>query len=209
MSNRENVGGVGGGRKDRGTRALEEWCRRAVVGYKGVNIRNMTTSWRDGLAFCALIHHFRPDLIDFDSLSAEDILDNNALAFETAERHLGIPALLDAEDMLHCPVPDRLSVLTYVAQLYRAFAQPANTSPLSTVKSPQSVLSTPTTPNNRLTPLKPVSSSTPPISRDRLIGTTLLGKSTPVRPPPPRSHLHLDSLQISPRGLDQGPPPSK
>lgn len=47
----------------RGTKALELWCRRMVDGYEGVRIDNMTTSWRDGRAFCALIHTFKPELM--------------------------------------------------------------------------------------------------------------------------------------------------
>uniref|UniRef100_A0A8C7JG04 Actinin, alpha 2b n=1 Tax=Oncorhynchus kisutch TaxID=8019 RepID=A0A8C7JG04_ONCKI len=78
--------------------------------------------WKDGLAFCALIHRHRPDLIDYAKLNKDDPMGNLNLAFEIAEKHLDIPKMLDAEDIINTPKPDERAIMTYVSCFYHAFA---------------------------------------------------------------------------------------
>ncbi|XP_048046773.1 alpha-actinin-2b isoform X1 [Megalobrama amblycephala] len=97
------------------------WCQRKTAPYRNVNVQNFHVSWKDGLAFCALIHRHRPELIDFQNLK-DDPLGNLNLAFDIAEKHLDIPKMLDAEDILSTPKPDERAIMTYVSCFYHAFA---------------------------------------------------------------------------------------
>lgn len=97
------------------------WCQKKTKPYNNVKIDNFSTSWQDGLGFCALIHAHHPELIDYASLSKDNAKENLELAFRVAEEKLDIPSLLDADDMVSYK-PDDKSVMTYVAQYWRKFA---------------------------------------------------------------------------------------
>ncbi|XP_054594490.2 spectrin beta chain, non-erythrocytic 1 isoform X1 [Nothobranchius furzeri] len=102
--------------------ALLLWCQMKTAGYPNVNIHNFTTSWRDGMAFNALIHKHRPDLIDFDKLKKSNAHYNLQNAFNLAEHHLGLTKLLDPED-ISVDHPDEKSIITYVVTYYHYFSK--------------------------------------------------------------------------------------
>ncbi|KAJ2914700.1 hypothetical protein MD484_g5691, partial [Candolleomyces efflorescens] len=98
------------------------WCQRKTAPYKEVDVQDFSHSWSDGLALCALIHCHRPDLLDYDKLDKGDRHGNTALAFQIAAEHLGIPQLLEVEDLCDSARPDERSVMTYIASFFHAFS---------------------------------------------------------------------------------------
>ncbi|XP_014829654.1 PREDICTED: EH domain-binding protein 1-like protein 1 isoform X4 [Poecilia mexicana] len=102
------------------SRSLLEWCQDVTQGHKGVKITNFSTSWRNGLAFCAILHHFHPGKINFEMLNPYDIKTNNKQAFD-GFAELGISRLIEPSDMVMLAVPDRLIVMTYLNQIRTHF----------------------------------------------------------------------------------------
>ena len=100
---------------------LLRWVRKVTQTYHNVDERNFTSSWKDGLAFNALIHRFRPELVEYDKLTGENGFKNCESAFNIARDSLDIPKLLDPEDVSDAPIPDEKSIITYVSQFYQKF----------------------------------------------------------------------------------------
>ncbi|XP_034288365.1 EH domain-binding protein 1 isoform X2 [Pantherophis guttatus] len=109
------------GRKPNASQSLLAWCKEVTKNYRGVKITNFTTSWRNGLSFCAILHHFRPDLIDYKSLNPQDIKENNKKAYDGLA-NLGISRLLEPSDMVLLAIPDKLTVMTYLYQIRAHFS---------------------------------------------------------------------------------------
>ncbi|KAL6456950.1 hypothetical protein MHYP_G00339130 [Metynnis hypsauchen] len=95
------------------------WTQQATEGYHGLRCVNFSSSWSDGRVFNALLHRYRPDLIDMEVVAQQTNRENLEQAFEIAES-LGVTRLLDAEDV-DVPSPDEKSVITYVSSIYDAF----------------------------------------------------------------------------------------
>nr|XP_020442615.1 smoothelin-like protein 2 [Monopterus albus] len=98
---------------------LLEWCRSKTIGYQNIDIQNFSSSWSDGMAFCALVHSFFPTEFDYTSLSPENRKHNFELAFGTAEVKAGCDRLIEVDDMMIMGrKPDPMCVFTYVQSLY-------------------------------------------------------------------------------------------
>ncbi|XP_028843121.1 F-actin-monooxygenase mical2b isoform X6 [Denticeps clupeoides] len=102
-------------------RQLLSWCQKQTQGYRGVEVTDLTSSWKSGLALCALIHSYRPDLIDFDSLNEADSSRNNQLAFDVAEREFGIQPVTTGAEIAAEREPDKLLMVLYLSKFYEIF----------------------------------------------------------------------------------------
>ncbi|CAK4079770.1 unnamed protein product [Aphanomyces euteiches] len=98
------------------------WVKRSLTDYPTVEVTNFTTSWTNGMAFCALIHKHYPTLLDFESLSPENATENVKLAFDLMESKFAIPQLLNVADVAGTSKPDDKSIMTYVSLLFQEFA---------------------------------------------------------------------------------------
>ncbi|XP_071974968.1 F-actin-monooxygenase MICAL2 isoform X6 [Engystomops pustulosus] len=118
---------------------LLTWCQKQTEGYRNVSVTNLTSSWKSGLALCAIIHHFRPDLIDFYSLNEDDAVRNNQLAFDIAEKEFGISPITTGKEMVSTEEPDKLSMVLYLSKFYELFRgaplRPVDSSPKDNEKN--------------------------------------------------------------------------
>ncbi|XP_035712122.1 microtubule-actin cross-linking factor 1 isoform X8 [Folsomia candida] len=114
--------------------ALLAWAKKSTAKYPGVRVGDFTKSWKDGLAFCALLNRNRPDLIDWRSVTRRSARERLETAFNVAERDCGVVKLLDPEDV-DTNEPDEKSIITYISSLYDAFPEPPRLHPLYDTES--------------------------------------------------------------------------
>ncbi|XP_065222209.1 F-actin-monooxygenase Mical isoform X2 [Planococcus citri] len=100
---------------------LLSWLKRQVALYRDLYIEDTSKSFKNGLALCAIIHRYRPDLIDFKSLNSTHVAANNQLAFDILEKEYGILPVMTGVEMEKCDVPDNLTMLSYLTQIYDIF----------------------------------------------------------------------------------------
>ncbi|XP_037826292.1 dystonin isoform X39 [Lucilia sericata] len=118
--------------------ALLRWARRSTARYPGVRVNDFTTSWRDGLAFSALVHRNRPDLLDWRKARNDRPRERLENAFHIVEKEYGVTRLLDPEDV-DTNEPDEKSLITYISSLYDVFPEPPAIHPLFDMESQRRV----------------------------------------------------------------------
>ncbi|KAI4467607.1 envoplakin [Holotrichia oblita] len=117
---------------------LLRWAKRTTNKYPGVRVADFTSSWKDGLAFSAIIHRNRPDLLDWRQTRTQHARERMETAFYLAEREYGVTRLLDPEDV-DTQEPDEKSLITYISSLHEVFPEPNPIHPLYDPASQQKV----------------------------------------------------------------------
>ncbi|XP_061526679.1 F-actin-monooxygenase mical2b isoform X3 [Phycodurus eques] len=100
---------------------LLTWCQKQTEGYRNVTVTDLTVSWTSGLALCALIHRFKPHLIDFESLNEENQADNLQLAFDIGEREFGIRPFASVKELSGSLEPEKTKIINYLSKFYELF----------------------------------------------------------------------------------------
>ncbi|KAF5303714.1 hypothetical protein FQR65_LT00858 [Abscondita terminalis] len=100
---------------------LITWIKEQIKDHDDLIVQDLTTSFRDGRVLCAILHHYRPDLLDYSAIKSGDVAKNNQLAFDLLEKEIGISPVLTGEEMAQCEVPDYLTMYSYLTQIYDTF----------------------------------------------------------------------------------------
>ena len=118
-----------------GKDGLMLWCQRQCP---TIEVKDFSKTWRNGIAFCTIMHRFRPDAFNLEALDPRNGMENMELALSTAENHFGVDRLFDPEDVVMAEKPDEKIVLTYLSQVFCALAKFTKSSGL--VKAVKKVL---------------------------------------------------------------------
>ncbi|KAK0148471.1 [F-actin]-monooxygenase MICAL2 [Merluccius polli] len=100
---------------------LLTWCQKQTEGYRNVMVTDLTSSWQSGLALCALIHRFKSQLIDFNSLNEEDHAANLQLAFDIGQREFGVAPFTSGQELFVAQEVDKNRMILYLSKFYELF----------------------------------------------------------------------------------------
>ncbi|KAK5642466.1 hypothetical protein RI129_008633 [Pyrocoelia pectoralis] len=100
---------------------LINWIKEQIKDYDDLIIEDLTNSFRDGRVLCAILQHYRPDLLDYSAIKSEDVAKNNQLAFDLLEKEIGISPVMTGEEMAKLETPDYLTMFSYLTQIYDTF----------------------------------------------------------------------------------------